>query len=285
MPADAPGLAELAALQRRMLLAVHGDPEAFAATAGLLAQEGIAAEKRLFLHLNTVRHALVAVLRQAYPATARLLGEEVFAAAAGAFLRACPPEQPRLSLYGARFDDFLVREGSLAAPLAAVPRLDRAAQEAYFAADAPALAAADLTDLPEASHAGLRLAPVPSARLLPLPAAAWERWAGLVDRREIALLEPGGPGRPPTAGALVWRRPDLAVAARPLTGAELRCLNTLAGGATLLEAAMRAGEPGADDPGADDPGAPRSERSLDLGALLTDALAGGVFRALACGGP
>lgn len=260
---------DLADLQRRMVRAVHGDPGAFAATAGLLERDGIAAGKRLFLHLNTVRHALTAVLRQAYPATARLLGDEAFEAAAVAFLRLFPPRQPRLSFYGAGFDAFLIRQGVLAESLTAVARLDRAAQEAYFAADVPALAAADLAALPEADHAGLRLAPVPSARLLPLPAAAWECWADLVDRGEIALLEPD-PGRG-TEGALVWRRPDLTVAARPLTGAELRCLCALTDGATLLEAAARGEGPDADDPG------------LHLAGLLTDALAHGLFRAPACG--
>lgn len=266
MPAE---IRELAAFQRTMLRALHGDPAAFAATAAAIEDDGLAPAKRLYLHLNTIRRGLTGVLREAYPATARLLGEARFEALAGAFLRAEPPCRPQLSGYGAGFERFLAGPGGLAEPLTGVARLDWAAQEAYFAADAEALTAAALAELPEAAHAGLRLAPVPSARLVPLPAAqAWRRWREAAAGGAVVPVEPCRPGGGPPAAVLAWRRPDLAVAARPLTAGELLCLAALAAGESLLAAAAGAQE----------------SAELDLGTLLTDCLAGGVFRAGPSGG-
>ncbi|MEX2630577.1 MAG: DNA-binding domain-containing protein [Tistlia sp.] len=269
MPADATTLEGLVALQRSLVRAVHGDPAAFAASAALLGGEGAAAAgipatKRLFLHLNTIDHALLGVLRQAYPATARLLGPERFATRARAFLRAHPPRRPQLSGYGAGFERFLA-EAEEPAELAGVAALDWAAQEAYLAADWPALGAAGLAAVPQERHARLLLAPVPSARLLALPAGAWARWAEAIESSTVVLVVPGGAARAPTSGALVWRRPDLSVAARPLSEDERLCLAALAEGRPLLEAAAQ---------GAD----------FDLAALLTDALAGGLFRGRPPGG-
>lgn len=261
MPAENDGLA---AFQRGMIRAVHGEPAAFAAAAAAIADDGLAPAKRLYLHLNTIRHSLTGVLRQAYPATARLLGAARFEALAGDFLRAEPPRRPQLSGYGAGFERFLAGPGGLAEPLTGVARLDWAAQEAYFAADATALTAAGLAQVPEAGQAALRLGLVPSARLVPLPAAqAWRRWAGALEPDAVVLAGPGGDAAPVPAAALVWRRPDLAVAARPLAVAELLCLAALEAGEPLLAAAAGAQE----------------TADFDLAALLADGLAGGTFRA------
>ncbi len=267
MPGDGrpdPRRDDLAALQRRMVGAVHGDAEAFRAVAAGLCDSRLPADKRLFLHLNTVTHALTGVLREAYPATARQLGAERFEAQAKAFLRAEPPSAAVLSRYGAGFERFLAAASRLPEGTAALARLDWAAHEAYFAADAAVLAAAELAALPEAAHAGLRLPLVPSARLLPLPApAAWARWSALSGEAVVVLPGAGPEGRG-AAGAAVWRRPDLRVATLPLSGAELLCLAALEAGEPLLAAAEAA--------------APAAE-PLDLAALLTAGLAGGLFRA------
>lgn len=274
MAADG-SLTDLAVFQQTMVQAVHGDPTAFETTAAAIAPSGgIAAEKRLFLHLNTIDHALLAVLCQAYPATVQLLGDAAFAAAAKAFLRAAPPQRPALSGYGAGFDRFLVEQGLLEERLAAVARLDWAAQEAYFAADAEPLTAEALAGVPEPQHPGLRFVLVPSGRLVPLPApAAWASWSRAASRAAVAIEPLSPPPGGPLAGALVWRRPDMMVAALPLAAADLVCLAALAGGETLIGAASAAQDAAPD--GAE----------FDLAALLTDCLAGGVFRSPARDGP
>lgn len=259
MPADS--LHSLLALQRTMARAVYGDAAAFRSVAQEIAGAELSPAKRLFVHLNTVDQALAGVLRQAYPATVRLLGVARFDPLAKAFLRATPPARPVLSAYGAGFARFLAGRGDLPAAAEAVARLDWAAHEAYFAEDATALAAAELAALPAERQLQLRLPLVPSARLVGLAEPeGWRRWAALNGGGGVVLLSAAV--RSP-AGGLVWRRPDLTVAARPLNVGELACLSALAAGRTLLEAAATA--------------------ALDLAALLTDCLAGGVFRAPAEG--
>lgn len=254
-------LLRLADLQRAMMQAVHGDAGAFAATAEAVEAAGIDPKKRLFVHLNTIDHALTAVLRQAYPATARFLDAERFADLAKAFAHGQPPRRPELSAYGAGFAAFLVERGALSVAAASLASLDWAAHEAYFAADAIPLTADRLARVPPDEHDGLRLTPVPSARLVPLHGEdAWTRWTALLPCEEVSVLAPTSG---PVAGALVWRRPDLRVAARALTAGEFALLEALAGGDRLVEAAEIAD----------------TEGGADLSDLLTFCLTDGVFAA------
>jgi hypothetical protein len=72
---------------------------------------------------------------------AKLLGEEFFRAMAGVFLRAHPPGDPRLQLWGAKFPGFLARFE----PVAHLPylpdmaRLELGLRQSYHAADATPL--------------------------------------------------------------------------------------------------------------------------------------------------
>lgn len=268
MRTDAPALADL---QRAMVHAVHADARAFGATTETMDDAGIDARKRLFLHVNTINHALVAVLRQAYPATARLLGDDRFDGAAKDFVHAHPPARPVLSGYGAGFADFLTAGGVLAGACQALARLDWAAHTAYFAADAPALDGAALAAVPADERAGLCLSPVPSVRLVAVAHAdAWVRWRALTDPATAVVADSSarndipGPTRGAVAAGLIWRRPDQHVAACGVGAPEWAFLDILFAGATLVDAAERAGGPD----------------RFDLSSLLSACLAGGVFRAL-----
>jgi hypothetical protein len=68
----------------------------------------------------------------------KLVGDEFFKAMAGVYLRANPPADPRLALYGTRFPGFLARFGPVAhlAYLPDVARLDLGLRQSYHAADA-----------------------------------------------------------------------------------------------------------------------------------------------------
>lgn len=216
-------------LQRAMLAACYGDPSGFAATLPQLAPAGIAVDKALYIHTTTVTAALTHVLAEAYPSVKAALGEDAFADAARTHLRRHLPVQAMLSAYGAGFGH------DLPAPLPLLARLDWAAHAAYFAADAAALTAARLADLPPDAVATLRFRPVPSASLLNGPldmVSAWQ--AGRHDIRAISQpLALNGP----EATALIWRGPDLLVAATllpPDAGAFIAALGT---GADLLTAA------------------------------------------------
>jgi hypothetical protein len=255
---DTPTLADL---QRTMVQAVHANAEAFDATAENIVGAGGDPRKRLFLHLNTINHALIAVLRQAYPATADLLGDARFEAAAKVFVHAHPPTRPVLSEYGAGFDEFLIKEGVLSSPVEAVARLDWAAHTAYFAKDALALSGAAMARMPPEDHASLRLSPVPSLHLVPVTAIGWARWRELADPATIDVEEAIHDG---VAAGVIWRRPDHRLAAHGVGVPERIFLETLFAGGTLVAAAEEAGGPD----------------GFDLSGLLSVCLAGGVFRAL-----
>lgn len=256
MPADPSGLERL---QRAMVRAVHGDATAFGDTAATIDGAGLDPEKRLFIHLNTVNHALIAVLEQAYPATAALLGAARFADLAKAFAHARPPERPVLSAYGAGFAGYLADAGAITADLAGLPALDWAAHEAYFAASAAVLSGERLAALAPEDHAALRFSLVPSARIVGLAGGnAWARWAALLAPDEVAVTAPTGDA----AAALIWRRPDLRVAARGLSAGEAAFLDALTRGASLLTAAEAAGDGG----------------DVDLATMLGFCLADGVFK-------
>ncbi|HZD25413.1 MAG TPA: putative DNA-binding domain-containing protein, partial [Alphaproteobacteria bacterium] len=87
----------LTVLQRHVVDAVHGDPAGFAAALTQVRPGRIDARKRLYLHRNTVRAGLLAVLRQAFPVVAAVLGRAGFEAAAGAFIDSSPPRRAMLS--------------------------------------------------------------------------------------------------------------------------------------------------------------------------------------------
>ena len=100
------------------------------------------------VYRNTVLGACVDALRANYPAVARLLGEQMFDAIGAEFAAACPPRQPVLALYGARFCDWL-EEQPWVADLPYVPdvaRIERLSIEALFAADQEPLQLSALTD-------------------------------------------------------------------------------------------------------------------------------------------
>jgi hypothetical protein len=113
------------------------DPEA-TAPADLRNPFGGPAGKRFDVYRNNVAASLVAALETGFPTVRKLVGAPFFKAMAGVYLRAAPPEDPRLALYGTTFPGFLTRF----APVAHLPylpdiaRLDLGMRQSYHAADA-----------------------------------------------------------------------------------------------------------------------------------------------------
>jgi hypothetical protein len=212
-------------LQRDMLGAVYGDAASFANSVARLAPTAAGPVRALYLHTATVTAALTGVLAQAYPAVRSMLGDEGFNAPATRFLREQPPALPLLSAYGEGF------AAALPATLRDMARLDWAAHRAYFAADVLPLSPQTLASLPPESLGGLDLRPVPSVSLLPgCNPAPW-----LPYRPDLVAVS--APFESPTVAALVWRQPDLLVAACPLDCGLFALLNGLGQGVGLLPAA------------------------------------------------
>jgi hypothetical protein len=227
----------LAERQRAMRLALlAADPHP---PEGIV-EAGVPAGLRFAVHVNTVLGTLSAALKAAFPATARLLGEAAFGAAAVAFVRAHPPRLPQLSAWGAGFPDHLETQAqalAIAPAAGDLARLEWAWVAAHFAADAPRLDGAALRAVPMAVWPDLRLRLHPSAALL-TPAwrviGLWERLRH-DDGESPALPVPTGPAAP-----VLVVRPGLEVLVSELAPGEAAFLSALTAGASLDEAAAAA---------------------------------------------
>jgi len=104
---------------------------------GLTDPQGRPAGRRFEIYRNNVAASLTEALATGFPVIAKLLGEDFFKAMAGIFLRAHPPGDPRLQLWGGKFPGFLARFE----PVAHLPylpdmaRLELGLRQSYHAAD------------------------------------------------------------------------------------------------------------------------------------------------------
>ncbi len=112
-----------------------------AAPAGLTDPRGRPAGRRFDIYRNNVVASLTATLAEGFPVLERLLGPDYFRAMAGVFVRAHPPEDARLQIWGGRLPGFLARFEPLAhlPYLPDVARLELGLRQSYHAADAAPL--------------------------------------------------------------------------------------------------------------------------------------------------
>ncbi|MCX7287886.1 MAG: DNA-binding domain-containing protein [Rhodobacterales bacterium] len=176
------------------------DPEA-AVPAGLVDPKGRPAPKRFSVYRNNVAASLTRALEASFPTVRKLVGEAFFAAMAGVFLRAHPPQSRILMLYGDEFPGFL--EGfPPAAGLGYLPdvaRLDQVMRESYHAADSQPLPEAEFQHLLRSDIAALRLELAPSLRLVRSRWPVVSIWTANAE---------GGPAPGPDAEDALILRPD-----------------------------------------------------------------------------
>lgn len=124
------------------------------------------AEQRLQVYRNNTQFILRDLLKDTFPATALLLGDNFMHGAARAFIASFPPETCDINDYGAAFPDFLDRLPGLRdyAYVPDVARLEWAAHESYLSPCLPALAAEDLSAVDDPLD--LLLPPQPHLRIL-----------------------------------------------------------------------------------------------------------------------
>ena len=196
------------------------------------------------VYRNTVLKGCIDALQANYPAVLRLVGEEWFRAVAALHVRARPPGDARLLLYGMDFPDFL-RDFPPAADLPYLPGvalLDRFWTEAHVAADALALAPSALAGLPLEQLGDLVLTPHPAAR-----------WAWFEDQpiytiwRRNRGSEAEGVESSESGDELVWTgegalltRPAGVVTWTELDAAGCALLDACAAGRPLAQAASEA---------------------------------------------
>ncbi len=181
------------------------DPEA-ALPAGIVDPQGRPAPKRFSVYRNNMASSLTRALEAAFPTVRKLVGDDFFAAMAGLFLRAHPPQSRMLMLYGAALPGWLESFPPVAhlAYLPDVARLDQAMRESYHAADSAPLAEADFQRLLAADIAGLRLRLAPSVRLVRSRWPVLSIWVANTEGgpqptpgpEDVLILRPGFDPRP-----------------------------------------------------------------------------------------
>lgn len=232
----------------------------------------LAGQPGFAVYRNTVLKGCIDALQANYPAVLRLVGEPWFRAVAALHVRAQPPGDARLLLYGMDFPAFL-RDFAPAADwpyLSGVALLDRCWSEAHGAADAVALEPAAI--------AGLSLEQLGKLVLEPHPAARWA-WFEEQPIYTIWLRNRGSGAEGADSGdELVWTgegalltRPTAAVTWTALDAAGCAFLDACAAGRPLAHAASAA---------------LARQASTDLALLMTKLLQAGAFaRAPTCAPP
>ncbi|MEM7723704.1 MAG: DNA-binding domain-containing protein [Pseudomonadota bacterium] len=132
---------------------------------GLQNPFGGPAAKRFDVYRNNVAVSLTEALETGFPTVRKLVGDDFFKAMAGVFLRAHPPDDPRLQIYGGKLPGFLSRfEHVQHLPyLPDIARLDLGMRQSYHAADTHPL---DVTDLPPLEVMDLRPRLAPATLIL-----------------------------------------------------------------------------------------------------------------------
>lgn len=220
-----------------------------------------AAQPGFAVYRNTVLKGCVDNLLALHPAVRRLTGDDWLRAVALDYVRAHPPADGRMHVYGEHFADFIARAlppGELPW-LHPVARLDRLWMESHVAADAPCLAPDALMQRPLDALGGTCLRIHPATRWF--RCAAWPVFSLWQAARE-AWPDPNPPhwrGE----GAL-FTRPGGAVLATRLDAGACALLTACATGSPLPEAlaAAQAHHP-----------------SPDLGATLGLLITQGAFSA------
>jgi hypothetical protein len=216
------------------------------------------AERRFAVYRNNVVVSLSRALRAAYPATARIVGDAFFAAAARIYVAGRLPERPALMTYGGEFPEFL--DGFPPAQrhpyLSNVARLERARLIAYHAADTAPLEPNRLAAFAPEELTGLRLVVAPGAAVIRSRYPVVTVWM-----MNSGLKEPARVDFSVAEDALVSRR-GIEVQVRLLRPGAAVFLQAVLAGRTLAEAA---GQALTDVP------------AFDLAASLSDAMAAGVF--------
>jgi hypothetical protein len=138
---------------------------------GLTDPQGRPAGRRFAVYRNNVAVSLTEALETGFPVVRKLVGDDFFAAMAGVYFRAHPPQNRILATYGQDMPAFLLGFPPVAALpyLADVARLELALRAAYHAADVAGLDPAALAALPPERLMAARVRLAPAVALIRSP--------------------------------------------------------------------------------------------------------------------
>jgi hypothetical protein len=188
------------------------------------------AERRLDVYAEGYFARLLESLSADFPATRKLLGENLFGKLVADYLKSFPSRSFTLAAAGASLAEFSTAHFLLEANpgLPDLIRLEWSVIESFYAAEEETLDPARLATLGETEWAEARLRFNPSVRLLFLKWNLIEAWKNRWNESESIVPAVPTP-------VLVFRR-DGDVEVEALAPAEFRCLEALAAGACLADA-------------------------------------------------
>ena len=232
-------LKDLQSLLYRLITAPSGVAEGLAAEHDLgaggldaivLGDDRLSSEARVDIYANMYFYRILDALKEDFPATLAVLGDENFHNLVTGYLLEHPPTDPSITHSGSHLADYLrdhpMREG--APYVADLAKLERATVEVFLGPDAPVLEPDALRGVAVEDWPAINLKLHPSAQILALD---W-RVSDL-----LHAVEEHRPWNPPTQGAikvLVWRRNSL-VFHRDLDPTEANALEAAAHSATFAE--------------------------------------------------
>ncbi len=230
-------LKDLQSLLYRLITAVSGVAEGLAAehlgAAGLdaivLGDDRLSAEDRVDIYANMYFYRIRDALKEDFPATLAVLGDDNFHNLITGYLLEYPPTQPSISQCGSHLTEYLrdhpMRES---APfIADLAKLERAVVEVFLGPDAATLEPDSLRATAPEDWPALKLRIHPSAQILALDWRVSEL---------LRAVEEDRPWKPADRGpikVLVWRH--ARVFYRDLDRAEADALDAASRGVTFAE--------------------------------------------------
>lgn len=222
---------------------------------GLVGPDGHPSVKRFNVYRNNVVAGLTGTLKDAFPAVARIVGDEFFAAMARIYVTTQPPRSPIMLDYGEVFADLV---GEFEPAIRAVPylrdvaRLERAWLEAYHSSEAQALSAESLAVFSADDLMNLRVTLHPSLRLVRSEFPVLTLWQTNIAEGVPTWVDLSAGGQD-----VLVNRPGADVEVRSLPPGGAAFIEALCEGFRALEAMERA--LGADD---------RFDLAVNLAGLL-----------------
>ena len=232
-------LKELESLLYRLITAPSGVAEGLAAEHDLrangldaivLGDERLSAEARVDIYANMYFYRIRDALKEDFPATLAVLGDDNFHNLVTGYLIEYPPTEPSISYCGRYLADYL-RDHPLrkAAPFVAeLAKLERAVVEVFQGPDDAVLNPDSLRAIPPEDWPAMKLRIHPAAQILALE---WQV------SEPLRAVEEGHSWKPAERGAvkvLVWRR-NAHVFYRDLERAEAEAIEAASRGATFAE--------------------------------------------------
>jgi hypothetical protein len=206
-------------------LAVERNMPAGGLDALVLGDDRLSAEDRVDIYANMYFYRLLDVLKEDYPATLRVLGDDNFHNLATGYLIEYPPTEPSVHYCGRHLADFLHDHAyRIDAPyIADLATLERAVVEVFHGPDAVALENEQLQDIAPEKWSALKMRTHPAVQILKLEYRVADLLRAVEEEREWK------PAEAATVEVIVWRR-DAQVFYRELEKVEQRALAAARGG-------------------------------------------------------